>query len=77
MEDDETFTEPIIVTEMVVTGYSLEFLPNAVRFTGWNQVTLPGEDGIRENRIVVRMIISIETARELLASLRRGVAREH
>lgn len=71
--------EPVIVPDVIVTGFAVEAMASGVKVSGWDDTQMPGE-GSTERRIVVRFAITGETAREFVEQLRRALrqgASEH
>jgi hypothetical protein len=62
-------TEPVIVNSVFITGMAVEVADSAVRIVGWEQTTDIG-NGEMERRIVTRLAMSNDTARQFSAILR-------
>lgn len=68
-------TEPVIVNSVFITGGAIEVTDSCVRIVGWEQQpAMSGE--MVERRIVARLAMSNGVAREIVAALRRGLAKD-
>jgi len=67
-------SEPQLVPCLFATGIEIEVLHGAIRLVGW--VDLPTADsGMPERRIIARMVMPEQIARELVRDLRKLLAR--
>lgn len=62
------FSEPTVFSSLFLTGFELEVADGFVRIVGWEELPLVGYDG-PERRIIVRLVMSHESARELIREL--------
>ena len=63
------FTEPLIVPDIVITGAEIEAAgPHIVRVVGWT-LTKTDKLDTPERRIVVRLSVPLDVAREIWADL--------
>ncbi|TGP22333.1 MULTISPECIES: hypothetical protein [unclassified Mesorhizobium] len=66
------FTEPVIIPCLFVSGIATEFMPTFVRIIGWVELpSLPNEP--HEKRIISRLVLPTDVARELVAALQNGL----
>jgi hypothetical protein len=66
-EEDVPFTEPTPVPDVFTTGADVQTLDGNIRVVAWVDIA-------KERRIVSRWVMSGETARKLMAALRRAQA---
>ncbi len=67
-EASAPFSEPLISTEIALSGCSVEVDRGLVHFVSWT-LTRVGADYPAERRIVARSAMSIESARDLWSDL--------
>ncbi|WP_119273110.1 hypothetical protein [Taklimakanibacter deserti] len=66
--------EALVVSTCFITGGALEVTDTCVRLVGWE--TLPIiEGGAGERRVITRIAMSTDTARDLMAGLRSALAK--
>jgi hypothetical protein len=68
-------TEPLIVQDLVITGAEIEAERHLVRFVGWT-LSKTGRLELAERRIVVRLAMPIDAAREIWADLADALREE-
>ncbi|MCF6126035.1 hypothetical protein EN930_03740 [Mesorhizobium sp. M7A.F.Ca.CA.004.11.2.1] len=74
MADRSKLTEPTIIFDTFCTSVDVDAHEEFVRLTGCDEVPVVGYDG-PELRIVARMVLPRETARDLAVDLRRQLAK--
>jgi hypothetical protein len=74
-EPEPFFTEPLIIADIVITGAEIEAGQHLVRFVGWT-LTKTGKVDPPERRIVVRLSMPIDVAREIWADLADALREE-
>jgi hypothetical protein len=68
-------TEPLIVQDLIITGAEIEADQHLVRFVGW-ALAKTGKLEPAERRIVVRLAMPIDAAREIWADLADALGEE-
>lgn len=66
-------TEPSIVPDVLLTGATIEMSEHVCRITGWTDLP-PGEP--KERRVVVRLVLPIDVAKELFEGLTKNFRRK-
>lgn len=62
------FSEPTVFSSLFMTGFEVEVTHGFVRIVGWEELPLVGYDG-PERRIIARIVMSNEAARDLIREL--------
>lgn len=74
-EGQAPLTEPEIVSSDFVTGGCFEVSTSTVRFTFWEEIqNINGE--MAERRTNTRIVMTNDTAREIMVALRRALTRD-
>lgn len=73
-EEPAPVTEPTIVPTAFITGGIVEVTDTCVRFIGWEQLPSIGGEMV-ERRIAVRLAMSNDCARDLVANWRNALTR--
>ena len=68
-------TEPLIVQDLVITGAEIEAGQHIVRFVGWTLSKTDKHD-TPERRIVTRLAMPVDVAREIWADLADALREE-
>lgn len=71
-DEPPRMTEPDTVWTRFITTTKVEVTEHFVRVVGLDDFTVVGYDG-PERRLVVRLVLSIDAARELERDLRKGL----
>ena len=72
--DVPPLTEPLIIQDLLISGVEIEADRHLVRFVGWT-LAKTGHDPV-ERRVVSRLAMSIDAAREIWADLADALGRE-
>jgi hypothetical protein len=68
-------SEPLIIDDLVITGAEIEADRHLVRFVGWT-LSKTGNLEPAERRIVARLVMPIDVAREIWADLADALREE-
>jgi hypothetical protein len=73
-QEQAPICEPVIVPTALVTGFAIETAGDGcVRIVGWEKLPDIGDEMV-ERRVVTRLVMSNNTAREFAATMRSALA---
>jgi hypothetical protein len=75
-EQPIAITEPVIVKSAFITGGAFEITESTVRWIGWEEIPRVDGDEMAERRIMARVVMTNNTAREFCTLLRKALTRD-
>lgn len=72
-EQRAPITEPVVVATTFITGGTIEVSDTCVRFVAWEKLPRVEGDEMVERRIVARLVMSTDVARELVTNWRKAL----